>query len=201
MNRQGLIYTIIFTFIVSFLFVLVLAVADQQTQTRVLQNETIARQRAILNALSLPADTIEEVQEQYAAVEQRSVEDEVLYRVETGSGALIAKEFAGAGLWGTISGVIGVTEEIDRVTGIEIIDQNETPGLGARIDEDWFKRQLAGERIVDGTIRVGGSGDGDYDYENGTIDAITGATRTSESLQKIFTAEIDHLKRLIGGGS
>ncbi len=201
MNRQGLIYTIVFTFVVSFVFVLLLAVADQQTQARVLQNQTIARQRAILSALSLPAESVEEVQEQYAAVEQLAVEDEILYRVETGRGALVAKEFAGAGLWGTISGVIGVTEGLDRVTGIEIIDQNETPGLGARIDEEWFKRQLAGERIREGTIRVGGTGDGDYDYENGKIDAITGATRTSESMQKIIKAEIDQLEQLIGGGS
>jgi Na+-transporting NADH:ubiquinone oxidoreductase subunit C len=78
------------------------------------------------------------------------------------------------------------------------VDQNETPGLGGRITEQWFKNQLRGLRIVDGTIRVGAPGEGTSDKEDGIIDSVTGATRTSESMGTIFDREIRRIAEILG---
>ncbi len=199
MNKQGIVYTVLFAFLVSFVFVLLLASADHLTKVRVEENRTIAIRRAILNALALPSATPEEVERNFETVETIERGDTRIYRTVIDGRPVVAKEFSGSGLWGTITGILGVTADLQRTTGIEIIAQNETPGLGARIGEDWFKKQLVNERIVDGRIRVGSAGDGDYDPENGIIDAVTGASRTSDAIGVILDTELKTLSELIGG--
>ena len=60
------------------------------------------------------------------------------------------------------------------MTGIDFIAQNETPGLGARIEESWFKDQFIGKTppftLVD---------EGTQNKASNEIDGITGATYTS----------------------
>ena len=199
MNKQSLIYTVIFTFFVSFAFVAVLAVANEGTRAQVDLNQQLSRQRAILNAIGIPYSGPSEVQQRFAAVQEIDRGGTTLYRTEIDGEVVFAKEFAGSGLWGMITGVLAVTEDLDRTVGMEIITHNETPGLGGRIDEDWFKDQLRDERIVDGAITVAGAGDGDTDMENGAIDAVTGASRTSDSMQVIFDTELMAFASLLGG--
>ena len=45
----------------------------------------------------------------------------------------------GKGLWGTISAFAVVSANLQRMGGIDFTEQSETPGLGARITEGWFK--------------------------------------------------------------
>jgi len=59
-----------------------------------------------------------------------------------------AFEISGSGLWGTIKALIAVTPDFSRIVNIEILDQNETPGLGGRITEDWFKKQFQNKPLV-----------------------------------------------------
>ncbi|MFN2351869.1 MAG: FMN-binding protein, partial [Kiritimatiellia bacterium] len=102
---------------------------------------------------------------------------------------------------GTINGILAVDADVSRTMGLEIISHNETPGLGGRIDEPWFKQQLRGEQIMDGSVEVAGAGDGDSDYDNGKIDAITGATRTSDSMQVILDRELSAIAGALGENS
>lgn len=201
MNKQGLTYTVIFSFLVSFVFVLVLAFANTGTAPVVALNQQIARQRAILNAMGVSFSTDQEVLDRFAAVEEIERNGMVLFRTEVDGDVVFAKEFVGSGLWGQINGILAVTEDMTRTAGIEIISHNETPGLGGRIDEAWFKQQFRGERIVDNSIRVGDAGEGDEDHSNGVIDAITGASRTSDSMQTILATELSTLSDTLGGNS
>jgi Na+-transporting NADH:ubiquinone oxidoreductase subunit C len=201
MNRQGLLYTVIFSFVIAFLFVTLLAFADTGTREQVALNQEIARQRAILNALGIEYSGPEDVQAKFSDVEQYEEDGVELYRTTVDGETLVAKEFSGSGLWGTIQGILAVTADLDRAVGLEIVTHNETPGLGGRIDEPWFKEQLRGEKIVDGTIDVGSAGDGDEDRDNGSIDAITGASRTSDSMRTILANEISSLESILGGNS
>jgi Na+-translocating ferredoxin:NAD+ oxidoreductase RnfG subunit len=61
------------------------------------------------------------------------------------------------------------------------VRHNETPGLGARIDEAWFLRQLAGRRPP-----LSLAPEGTRSPEPGRIDAITGATITSAAVRDIL---------------
>ncbi|MFP4329568.1 MAG: FMN-binding protein [Spirochaetaceae bacterium] len=198
MNKQSIGYTIFFTFLVTFVFVLLLSLTNQATVDMIERNQQLDRQRAILSAMGLDVADPNEISERYDEVE--TVEDNgmTLYETTIDGRQVYAKEFSGSGLWGTINGVLGVTGDLSRTTGLAIISHNETPGLGGRITEDWFQRQLEGEQIPEETLRVT-SGEGDYDYDNGEIDGITGATRTSESMEVILNRELDTLRETIGG--
>ncbi|MFW6214659.1 MAG: FMN-binding protein [Alkalispirochaetaceae bacterium] len=198
MNKQSIGYTIFFTFLVTFVFVLLLSLTNQATVDMIERNQQLDRQRAILTAMGLDVADPNEISERYDEVE--TVEDNgmTLYETTIDGRQVYAKEFSGSGLWGTINGVLGVTGDLSRTTGLAIISHNETPGLGGRITEDWFQRQLEGEQIPEETLRVT-SGEGDYDYDNGEIDGITGATRTSESMEVILNRELDTLRETIGG--
>ncbi|MCM1177045.1 MAG: NADH:ubiquinone reductase (Na(+)-transporting) subunit C [Bacteroidales bacterium] len=89
----------------------------------------------------------------------------------------------GAGLWGPIWGYIAVAEDGKTITGAVFDHKSETPGLGAKIAEEPFYSQFAGKEFSDSDVKfsvVKGGAHGDI---NG-VDAISGATITSQSLGK-----------------
>lgn len=201
MNKQSTLYTVIFMFIVSFAFVFLLSLTNEATREQVELNQEVARQRAILAAMSIEGLTDEEVLERYEDVEVLERDDSTLYRATVEGQAVIAKEFSGSGLWGTIRGVLAVNEELTRTVGLTIINHNETPGLGGRITENWFQEQFEGEEIPASGQIVFTAGDGDTDYDNSEVDGITGATRTSESMERIVNREIEAIRSLVGGNA
>jgi len=71
------------------------------------------------------------------------------------------------GYSGTIDVLVGVTAD-DRVSGIAILKQSETPGLGAKVASPAFTDQFQGRPISGTTWKVKPDG--------GDIDAISGAT-------------------------
>lgn len=77
------------------------------------------------------------------------------------------KVVAPDGYSGNIEIMVGITPE-GTVTGIEILTHAETPGLGSKIVEPWFKEQFAGKGLGDADWRVKKDG--------GAFDQITGAT-------------------------
>lgn len=193
MNKEGTTYTIIFIFIVSFAFVFLLSMTNQVTIERVELNQELARQQAILSAMGIEAAGAEEIQEEFAGITGDA--ESGLYVGSVDGRTVYAKEFAGAGLWGTISGVLAVTSDFEEIVGIEIVEDNETPGLGGRINEPWFKSQFEGEQVPQDGIEVRAlEGDGDPDKDNGVIDGITGATRTSDSMETIVNNQLEQLQ-------
>lgn len=198
MNKQSLLYTMVFTFAVSFLFVLLLSFAHQGTAPLVQRHRELARQRSVLAAIGIRVTEEEEIRRRFSEVEQLERNGTTLFRTEVDGEVVYAKEFMGNGLWGPISGVLAVRSDLDRTVGMEIVDHNETPGLGGRITEDWFKDQLRGLRIVDGTVRVGPPGEGTANKDDGVLDAVTGATRTSESMGTILDREIRRIAEALG---
>src|SRR5690606_32400126 len=81
-------------------------------------------------------------------------------------------------LWGALRGYLGVSADLGSTTGLVFTYQNETPGLGGRIDENWFKEQFRGLPIAPGAALAYGAQDG-YD-----IDAISGATSSSAAVMR-----------------
>lgn len=70
-----------------------------------------------------------------------------------------------------INALVGIDLE-NKVTGIGIVSQQETPGLGANIEKEDFLRQFIGKTRDEMMIKKDG----------GEIDAITGATISSKAL-------------------
>ncbi len=188
-------YTVVFTFVLCFVFVLVLSFIDAATKDKIAENRRFTEQRAILLALGAKGvDTPEAVDKQFAEVSTEERGETTYYTADFGQPA-IAKSFVGPGLWGLMFGYIALSEDLSKVVGFEVTAQNETPGLGARVAEPWFKEQLYNEKIQNDTIVVGAGGSGDADKENGMIDGISGATRTSDGVQAILNQEIEAFYR------
>jgi Na+-transporting NADH:ubiquinone oxidoreductase subunit C len=202
MNKQGFTYTVLFTFVVSFFFVFLLAMTNELTIDRVRFNQQVSRQRAVLTAMGIPYDSVEAIPEIFARVQETQHNGLPVFRYDGDGESLYAAEFSGSGLWGTIRGVVGVNAEGTRILGLEIIEHNETPGLGGRIDEDWFKEQFRDKRIPENGIQYNEqAGNGDFDPDSGRVDRITGATATSTAVNQILNRYLTDIISALGGES
>ncbi len=195
MNKQSVLYTIVFTFIVCFVFVAVLALANEATAERVRRNQIIAQQRAVLSAMGIAFTSDEEVTRLFDEVEQEDVDGQLFYRIERDGEVIYAMEFTGQGVWGPINGVLSMDESLERTMGLEIIDHEETPGLGGRITEGWFKEQFQGRRIPGNEVTYVR----DTSPDDGEFEAITGATGTTSNMERILTETIQVFRDKLGG--
>lgn len=76
------------------------------------------------------------------------------------------------GYQSTIRMLVGISPSKDRVESIVILEQQETPGLGTKIEKDWFVDQFMGV----------GKNEIALTREGGSIDAISGATISSQAV-------------------
>jgi len=199
MNKDSVLYTIGFAFIVTFLFVLPLTVANEGTKPMVAANQELARQRAVLTAMGLPFKTDKEVGELYTGVKSVERGGSKLYGLDKPAGSVYAADFSGPGLWGTIYGVVAVDGQVGRIEGISILSHNETPGLGGRIDEAWYKDQFRGLKTKNGAISLASAEGGiKASKDGGVIDGITGASRTSQFMVAMINKRLAELKKNLG---
>jgi len=92
--------------------------------------------------------------------------------------ALVDSDF---GFQDKIKLVVGLSPDGGTITGLKVVENAETPGLGNRIEEDGFSGQYEG---LDATREVEVVKHGRKAEEN-QIDAITGATISSDAVTKI----------------
>jgi electron transport complex protein RnfG len=99
------------------------------------------------------------------------------YRGRTGENlsGVAFKVVAPEGYSGNIEIMVGITPE-GTVTGVEILTHAETPGLGSKIAEGWFKEQFRGKGLENVDWRVKKDG--------GQFDQITGATISPRAVVK-----------------
>jgi Na+-transporting NADH:ubiquinone oxidoreductase subunit C len=206
MKKDGPVYTIVFSFVVCAVFVFGLALANWLTADRTAANRRLAERSAVLAALGVavpaPAGGAADSAAVDAAYEEAVTEsragDLTVFKAAADGGPRYAAYFSGPGLWGTITGVLAVDAAVDRIVGLRFVAQNETPGLGGRIDEPWFAAQFAGEKLdAAGRIAVRpGAGTGDRDPDNSAVDAVTGASRTSDAVQRLVNDLVAAFRRL-----
>ena len=89
------------------------------------------------------------------------------------------------GYGGKIKLMVGITAE-GSLHGIYVLDQKETPGLGAKIKTDKFQDGLRGRPIRDTTWKVTKDG--------GEIEAITAATISSRAVCEAIRAAIERFE-------
>lgn len=207
MQRETVGYVVGFTFLVTFTMAILLAFAHSSTVEIVERNEMVRRQSTVLSAIGIDVDSADEVFDEYSNLERIDLEQLDLDDLAEGGPGLyiysgqqepiIARQFSGPGVWGEIVAVISVNSDVTRVIGVEILDQNETPGLGGRVTTREFLDQLRGEAIGPDGIHVVVRGPGDYDPDNAQIDGITGATGTTRSFDRMLNRELEALKELV----
>ena len=97
----------------------------------------------------------------------------------------------GNGLWDIIKGYMALEPDLNTVKGVSFYEHKETPGLGARITEDWFKNDFKGKKILDDSgqlvsITVAkGIGSGEHQ-----VDGISGATLTGKGINGFLMSDL-----------
>lgn len=194
MNKESLAYAVVFTFLVAFLFVFIIALADDATAEQVARNQELVTAKAFLNVLGITENDDTAALKTYKEL-FKDVQGENIVKAALDGKPVLVKQFSGQGLWGTVVGVIATDANASRILGLDIIRHAETPGLGGRIEEAWFKDQFRNEKIGPAGVAVRkGEGGSDTDPENASIDGITGATLTSASMEVILNNEIAKLR-------
>ena len=99
----------------------------------------------------------------------------------------------GAGMWGPIRLCVGIDRRKNKLLGVRVLSQQETPGLGARISEKTFWQQFHGRsfsrdiQIVRTPIR------------QNEVDGVTGATISSKAVEKIVNKVLHDVRILLQG--
>jgi electron transport complex protein RnfG len=98
----------------------------------------------------------------------------------------------GNGYQGNIKIISGIKKDLTTLFGIEILESVETPGLGGEIMNDKFKGQFKNLKFTPEIVctKKGRSGANE-------IDAITGATISSQSVASILNAKITRLMKIL----
>lgn len=98
------------------------------------------------------------------------------------------------GYGGNIQISIGITKD-GVVEGIEILSINETAGLGMKATETEFREQYVGKSVEQFKVtKTGASSDEE-------IDAISGATITSNAVTNAVNAGLTYFNQVIGGSA
>jgi RnfABCDGE-type electron transport complex G subunit len=97
---------------------------------------------------------------------------------ETVGYAVVAE---GPGFVDKIRLVTGLNSDLSEITGIKVIENVETPGLGNKIEKNKFADQYIGMTLeTEIKVKKGGAVN-----DNNEIDAITGATWSSKYVTAI----------------
>jgi Na+-translocating ferredoxin:NAD+ oxidoreductase subunit G len=101
-----------------------------------------------------------------------------------------ALPFEGNGFQGKIRIILGVNKSITNILGLQVLEQVETPGLGAKVSETEFTKQFKNVLVNPEVTCVKG-----IEPQNpNEIQAITGATISSKSIVRIINDGIKKLK-------
>ncbi len=195
-KKKRIVYPVVFMLIVTVVFVSVLATLNNLTKETIKKQAELEIKQSILYVLNLDhgatAADIESTFEQQVVSEQ--INGLEIYRATVdGQTAGYAFKITGSGLWGSMTGFAAVDAKLENLIGISFVSHSETPGLGGRVDEDWFKEQFRGIPL---------KGDQTVIYRpaaGGAVDAIAGASLTSQAVKNIINQNITTFLDTVGG--
>lgn len=198
--KDSFAYPVIVMVVITAILVFALAFLNASTAERVeLLQETNLRE-SILYVFEVEVNT-EDPEEIEKIFKEHTVEEEVegqrvFTYVENGEELSYAFPFTGSGLWGTVEGYAGISTDLTELLGVVFVNHEETPGLGGRIDELAYREQF---RHIDLTDETGD----DYiiirPASGGNVDAIAGATQTSNAIVIMLNEDIEWFLNLKGG--
>jgi len=183
-------FAIVYMFVVTAVFSSVLIAFSRLTQDRVRANEQLNFERAIVQAFpEIQYKNNLEIHQIFT--EQFKKDDRTDSFLYEQDGQLVgyAVPFSGQGFWDKIEGVIGIAADKRTINGVAFYQQKETPGLGARIDEDEFRKQFVGKKIEDTSKPIGIVPAAQTPADN-EVHAVTGATQTSVRLETLMNRDI-----------
>ena len=184
--------TLLFMLLASVICVGGVATAYVMTKKQIRINEQMVKYKAVLYAAGI---TIPEKPEEVEKVYQKNVEeikgDDGEIKYYKIAGGRYAMDCTGTGLWGALKAVVCFDQSLKKMEGIAFTFQNETPGLGGRIEEKWFKEQFRGKVPPISMVSDGGKA------KNNQFDAITGATITCTGVKDMVNKTLKEAQEMV----
>lgn len=146
-----------------------------------------------------PASTATEIT---LTTESGDTMDVTFYYAKMGSDLVgVAFVVIGQGFQSFIHVMLGVTVD-SEISGIEVLEHAETPGLGALIELPSFKDQFRGKSVENSKLVAGNMA---VVNDGGDIQAITGATISPRAIVQAVSAGLKLFEkqrsRIVGGES
>ena len=123
----------------------------------------------------------------------------------SGTKTNVAFKAVGNGFQSEIRVLVGMDTSLTKIIGVNLLQQAETPGLGTKISDDptrdnpnWFMEQFEGLKLANRDIEY--VKNKAPDPSSGEIQAITGATISSESVVDIINKTIEKNRKLYING-
>lgn len=210
--------TVLFMVVISAVATALMSGAQVMLRPKIVLNEQTRLLRGRLQGLDMlpkDADAVAVSRIYQDQVERLEIEGREMFLGYDKEGTLksVGMTFRGPAFWGPISGVLSLDPELKHIVALAFLQQQETPGLGGRIMEPWFTEQFRGKQADEADE----SGrylqflpEGVAATEPNQVDGISGATRTTDSVNRIINnelaefhavaAKIPHHRRAEGGG-
>lgn len=198
--KKSFSFPIIFMVVLTAFFTFILAFLNYSTADKIALNKELELNKKLLYIFDIDvgSEDPEDISQAFIDnIGSIAFEDKDLY-VHYGDNEEIlgyAVPTNGSGLWGSIEGFVGISSDYSTILGLDFISHSETPGLGGRISEEWFREQFRG-------IDIATANDREYiiyrPATGGNVDAVTGATLTSKSVSNFVNEDIYNFIQLRG---
>jgi electron transport complex protein RnfG len=164
--------------IISCISGLLLAFVNDKTKDKIAQIKSDAKVAAMNSVL--PTHSNDPVEDAFTPT---GVNSNLIFYVAKEDGKFVGAAFdtsTMSGFSGYIGVMVGVNDE-NEIAAIQILSQNETPGLGANITKPSFLNQFTNMAIpADSTLKVKKDG--------GEVEQITGATISSRAVSEAISS-------------
>ena len=197
MNKKHSLYAVIYALLLGLVCAAMLTGVDTFTAERKAANAKAEEVRNVLGVLGVPFDAaaqsaeLLEVYEANVRTRERGDREFYVYDHPT-EGTLNATSYDGPGLWGPVEGFLCLRDDMTTIYAITFYKHEETPGLGGDISTPGFQDQFRGKAIStpagSGIAIVGDGADGPNE-----VDAIAGATMTSDKVEAMLNETIDDI--------
>lgn len=173
----------------------IIALVDAATKERIAELEVVKVEKTVLYVLGIEIPVSEGLSENEAIsetyktyIKEVPIDDgkALAYVAREGDSVMgVAFKMEGTALWGTVAGYFALSGDGKELLGVNFTSHSETPGLGGRIDEAWFKdqfRHLPADAAGKTAIYKPKTG--------GNVDTITGATLTSDDVLDMINESV-----------
>lgn len=187
-NKKRIVFPVFFMVLVAAVFTTVLASLNAVTAERIQRQDEAKHQRSLLYVFNQKVpQSLPEIQGTYnGLIEKTKWKNMIAYKASKNKKLIgYAFPFQGSGLWGTVWGYVAISSDFSKILGVDFIKHSETPGLGGRISEDWFRDQFRGvslEKAKEPIVY--------RPLEEGNADVISGATLTSVAVRNMLNEKI-----------
>jgi Na+-transporting NADH:ubiquinone oxidoreductase subunit C len=197
---KDILRSVLFMFGIALVFTSLVSLVKLANEDRIDRNQKVKLQRTVLKVLGIKGGEVSTAEEVTRIFEKR-------IKVDTSDGRTIyichgkdnktitgyAFPVSGPGFWGPIYGMAAVNSDATELLGVSFYRHSETPGLGGRISEEWFSRQFEGLSLhtVEGNNKIFYLTPPADKKRINDLDAITGASRTSDAVEQFLNRDLD----------